>query len=160
MAKGGGSSNKTACSGIESLLEEKALEAFLAEKVRALGVAACPPYGSPSSWANFARETMKTIKLASAGFLDSLPPRGRKSAPLSGIRNGKPGFQRSRKTRFGRAVRRTFLPMKRALSACPATPARARWGSEFPATPTVIAMGKITRDGFFLEILEKNPAPC
>lgn len=75
VAKGGGSSNKTAFFQMsKALLEPAALEAFIREKVRALGVAACPPYrlamviGGTSPEAN-----LKALKLATTELLDGLP---------------------------------------------------------------------------------------
>ena len=80
IAKGGGSSNKIALfQESKARLEDGALEAFLAEKIRALGVAACPPYRIAVVVGGLSPEmTLKTVKLASAGFLDGLPKRGSK----------------------------------------------------------------------------------
>ena len=73
MAKGGGSSNKIALfQESKARLEDGALESFLAEKIRALGVAACPPYRIAVVVGGLSPEmTLKTVKLASAGFLIS-----------------------------------------------------------------------------------------
>ncbi len=75
IAKGGGSSNKTVFfQKTKSLLSDEALAAFLRRELRALGVAACPPYhlalvvGGPSPEMN-----LKVLKLATAGALDCLP---------------------------------------------------------------------------------------
>jgi len=75
VAKGGGSSNKTALfQETKALLNERSLTQFLREKVRALGVAACPPYhlglvvGGTSPELN-----LKLLKLATTGALDHLP---------------------------------------------------------------------------------------
>jgi fumarate hydratase class I len=69
MAKGGGSANKTVLhQGNKALLNEKALEEFLRDKISALGVAACPPYtivvvvGGTSP-----EQNLKVMKQASAG---------------------------------------------------------------------------------------------
>ncbi len=78
VAKGGGSSNKTLLfQETKALLNENTLAQFLREKVRALGVAACPPYhlglvvGGTSPELN-----LKLLKLATAGALDHLPRAG------------------------------------------------------------------------------------
>ncbi len=78
VAKGGGSANKSLLfQETKALLNPASLEKFMAEKMRALGTAACPPYhlvfviGGTS-----AEMTMKTVKLASAGYLDRLPTTG------------------------------------------------------------------------------------
>jgi len=78
MAKGGGSANKSQLwQETKALLNPERLEAFLADKMRHLGTAACPPYhvavvvGGTS-----AEAAMKTVKLASARYLDGLPTSG------------------------------------------------------------------------------------
>ncbi len=75
IAKGGGSANKTFLyQETKALLHPDRLKPFLVEKMKGLGTAACPPYhlafviGGTS-----AEETLKTVKLASAKYLDSLP---------------------------------------------------------------------------------------
>ncbi|MDD3787445.1 MAG: fumarate hydratase [Petrimonas sp.] len=78
IAKGGGSANKTYLyQETKALLTPEKLEAFLTEKMKSLGTAACPPYhiafviGGTSAEAN-----LKTVKLASAKYYDNLPSEG------------------------------------------------------------------------------------
>jgi fumarate hydratase class I len=78
LAKGGGSANKTYLfQQTKALLNPTSLEAFLVEKMKTLGTAACPPYhvafviGGTS-----AEATLKVVKLASAKELDNLPTTG------------------------------------------------------------------------------------
>jgi fumarate hydratase, class I len=78
LAKGGGSANKTFLfQETKALLNPASLSAFLLDKMRLLGTAACPPYhlavviGGTS-----AEATLKTVKLASAHYLDGLPTSG------------------------------------------------------------------------------------
>ncbi|HRW63524.1 MAG TPA: fumarate hydratase, partial [Bacteroidales bacterium] len=78
IAKGGGSANKTALfQQTKALLTPEKLEAFLIEKLKSLGTAACPPYhvafviGGTS-----AEATLKAVKMASAKYYDSLPTTG------------------------------------------------------------------------------------
>jgi len=78
IAKGGGSANKSMLfQETKALLNPEKLEAFLVEKIKNLGTAACPPYhiaiviGGTS-----AEDTLKTVKLASAKYLDNLPTSG------------------------------------------------------------------------------------
>ena len=78
MAKGGGSANKSYLyQETKAVLNEKAMMAFLEEKIRSLGTAACPPYhlaivvgGTSAEYA------LKTAKYASAHYLDALPTSG------------------------------------------------------------------------------------
>ena len=78
ITKGGGSANKTFLyQQTKSLLNEEALIKFVKEKIKELGTSACPPYhlalviGGTS-----AEATLKTVKEASAGYLDQLPLTG------------------------------------------------------------------------------------
>jgi fumarate hydratase class I len=81
IAKGGGSANKTYLyQETKATLTPKNLVNFMKEKMKTLGTAACPPYhlafvvGGTSAEAN-----LKTVKLASAGYLDNLPTKGSES---------------------------------------------------------------------------------
>ncbi|MGE3783577.1 MAG: fumarate hydratase [Alphaproteobacteria bacterium] len=80
IAKGGGSANKSFLyQQTKAVLNPKSLRQFLDEKLRTLGTAACPPYhlaiviGGTSAEMN-----LKTVKLASCRYLDSLPTAGNK----------------------------------------------------------------------------------
>src|SRR3979411_736601 len=81
MAKGGGSANKSFLfQATPSVLTRDRMLAFLKEKVLTLGTAACPPYHLAIVIGGTSAELcMKTVKLASARYLDALPTRG--SAP-------------------------------------------------------------------------------
>src|SRR5216684_7481278 len=78
MAKGGGSANKSYLyQQTKAVLNPDSMLAFLEEKIRSLGTAACPPYhlaivigGTSAEYA------LKTAKYASARYLDSLPHAG------------------------------------------------------------------------------------
>lgn len=81
ITKGGGSANKTFLyQQTKSLLNEESLVKFIKEKIKDLGTSACPPYhlalviGGTS-----AEATLKTVKEASAGYLDNLPTTGNAS---------------------------------------------------------------------------------
>ncbi len=78
VCKGGGSANKTYLfQETKALLNPETLEAFLLQKMKTIGTAACPPYhlafviGGTSAEAN-----LKTVKLASTKYYDSLPTSG------------------------------------------------------------------------------------
>lgn len=81
ITKGGGSANKTFLyQQSKSLLNEESLTRFIKDKIKDLGTSACPPYhlalviGGTS-----AEATLKTVKEASAGYLDHLPTSGNAS---------------------------------------------------------------------------------
>ena len=77
IAKGGGSANKTYLyQETKALLTPGKLEAFLIEKMKSLGTAACPPYHLAFVWWHLAEANLKTVKLASTKYYDNLPPKG------------------------------------------------------------------------------------
>ena len=78
MAKGGGSANKTFLyQATPSILTHERMIAFLKEKILTLGTAACPPYHLAIVIGGLSAElTLKTVKLASARYLDALPTSG------------------------------------------------------------------------------------
>ncbi len=78
MAKGGGSANKTYMfQETKALLNPESLEAFLVEKMKTLGTAACPPYHVAFVIGGTSAEAcLKTVKLASAKYYDNLPTTG------------------------------------------------------------------------------------
>jgi fumarate hydratase, class I len=161
MAKGGGSANKSYLyQETKAVLSPAALERFLEEKIRSLGTAACPPYhlaiviGGTS--AEFA---LKTAKYASARYLDTLPTSGSMSAHgfrdpdleqqvLEITRRAGIGAQFGGKY-FCHDVRVVRLP--RHGASCPVAIAVS-------CSADRQALGKITRDGVFLERLETDPA--
>src|SRR6202044_3594770 len=157
MAKGGGSANKSYLyQETKAVLSPGAMAKFLEEKIRSLGTAACPPYhlaivvGGTS--AEFA---LKTAKYASARYLDTLPTAG--SAAAHGFRDTELEQQVLEITRragigaqfggkyFCHDVRVIRLP--RHGASCPVAIAVS-------CSADRQALGKITRDGVFLERLE------
>jgi fumarate hydratase class I len=161
MAKGGGSANKSYLyQETKAVLNPDALRAFLDAKIRTLGTAACPPYhlaiviGGTS-----AEATLKTAKLASARYLDTLPTTG--NADGRGFRDLALEEQVLGLTRamgigaqfggkyFCHDVRVIRLP--RHGASCPI-------GIAVSCSADRQALGKITRDGVFLEELERDPA--
>ncbi|MDP7573336.1 MAG: fumarate hydratase, partial [Myxococcota bacterium] len=161
VAKGGGSANKTFLfQETKALLNPESLVRFVAEKIRAIGTSACPPYhlalvvGGPS-----AEFTLKTVKLASCHYLDGLPREGNE---------------------LGRAFRDTELEAT-VLKLCNETGIGAQFGGKYFAhdvrvirlprhgASCPVGLGvscsadrqikaKINADGIFLEQLETNPA--
>src|SRR4051794_6167803 len=78
IAKGGGSANKAFLyQSTPAVLNERDLDAFVRGKLKEIGTSACPPYhlavviGGTSAEAN-----LKTVKLASCGYYDHIPPHG------------------------------------------------------------------------------------
>ncbi|MGZ4428918.1 MAG: fumarate hydratase [Nocardioidaceae bacterium] len=161
MAKGGGSANKSFLyQETKAVLNPTRMLEFLDEKIRSLGTAACPPYhlavviGGTS--AEFA---LKTAKYASAHYLDNLPTSG--SMAAHGFRDLELEEEVFRLTQsfgigaqfggkyFCHDVRVVRLP--RHGASCPVAIAVS-------CSADRQALGKITREGVFLEQLERDPA--
>ncbi len=161
MAKGGGSANKSFLyQETKAVLSPERMLTFLDEKLRSLGTAACPPYhlaivvGGTS--AEFA---LKTAKYASAKYLDALPTEGSMSA--HGFRDLELEQQVLELTRsfgigaqfggkyFCHDVRVVRLP--RHGASCPVAIAVS-------CSADRQALAKITKEGVFLEQLERDPA--
>ncbi len=161
MAKGGGSANKSFLyQETKALLNPDSLSSFLEEKLRNLGTSACPPYhlavviGGTS-----AEHTLKVAKYASAHYLDNLPTSGNISGHafrdldweeriLEMTRNFGIGAQFGGKY-FCHDVRVIRLPRHGASNPV---------GIAVSCSADRQALGKITKEGIFLEILEEDPA--
>lgn len=161
IAKGGGSANKTFLyQQSKSLLNEASLRKFIREKIEDLGTSACPPYHLAIVIGGTSAEmTLKTVKLASAGYLDDLPPKG--DAAGRAFRDHEwekkveqicqeygVGAQFGGKY-FVHDVRVIRLP--RHAASCPV-------GIGVSCSADRNIRGKITAEGIFLEQLETNPA--
>jgi fumarate hydratase, class I len=161
MAKGGGSANKSFLyQETKAVLNPDAMLRFLDEKLRSLGTAACPPYhlaivvGGTS-----AEHALKTAKLASAKYLDTLPTSG--SMDAYGFRDLDMELQVLELTRqfgigaqfggvyFCHDVRVVRLP--RHGASCPVAIAVS-------CSADRQALAKVTPAGVFLEQLETEPA--
>ncbi len=161
LAKGGGSANKTFLyQETKALLNPESLLRFVSEKIRTLGTSACPPYHLALVIGGLSAEhTLKTVKLASARYLDGLPTRGNEG---------------------GRAFRDPALE-EQVLRLCNETGIGAQFGGKYFAHDVRVIrlprhgascpvglgvscsadrqiLAKITREGVFLEQLEENPA--
>ena len=161
MAKGGGSANKSYLyQETKAVLNSKRMAAFLEEKLRALGTAACPPYhlaivvGGTS--AEFA---LKTAKYASAKYLDSLPRAGTMGAHgFRDVELEQEVLEITRRTGIGAQFGGKYFCHDVRVVRLP------RHGASCPVAIAVScsadrqALGKITRDGIFLEQLETDPA--
>ncbi len=161
MAKGGGSANKSYLyQETKALLNPESMLRFLEEKMRSLGTAACPPYhlavvvgGTSAEYA------LKTAKLASARYLDSLPGEGNDLG--RGFRDRSLEEQvlaLAQKTGIGAQFGGKYFCHDVRVIRLP------RHGASCPVAIAVScaadrqALGKITAEGVFLEQLETDPA--
>ncbi len=161
IAKGGGSANKSYLfQETKALLNEKTLLPWLFEKMKTLGTAACPPYhlavvigGTSAEYA------VEVAKLASTHYLDSLPTAG--SAAGHGFRDldlEQQVLKLAQQTGIGAQFGGKYFCHDVRVIRLP------RHGASCPVAMAVScsadrqALGKITRDGIFLEQLETDPA--
>jgi len=161
MAKGGGSANKSFLyQETKALLNPESMLAFVEAKMRSLGTAACPPYHLALVVGGTSAEVaLKVAKLASARYLDSLPTEG--NALGRGFRDRELEQQiltLSQKTGIGAQFGGKYFCHDVRVVRLP------RHGASCPVAIAVScsadrqALGKITKDGVFLEQLEADPA--
>ena len=161
MAKGGGSANKSYLfQETKAVLNPKALRQFLQTQIAKIGTAACPPYhlavviGGCS-----AEQTLKTVKYASTRYYDNLPTHGSdgghafrdiefEKVVMSICQEIGMGAQFGGKY-FAHDVRVLRLP--RHGASCPI-------GIGVSCSADRQALGKINKDGIWLELLEADPA--
>ncbi len=161
MAKGGGSANKSMLfQETKALLNPKSLAAFLDQKLRSLGTAACPPYhlavviGGTS-----AEQTLKVAKLASARYLDDLPTTGNNlGRAFRDVEWEQKVVEIARASGIGAQFGGKYFCHDARVIRLP------RHGASCPVALAVScsadrqALGKITKDGVFLEQLEIEPS--
>ena len=162
IAKGGGSANKSFLyQETKAILNPTSFMEWLDEKLRSIGTAACPPYhlaiviGGTS-----AEHTVKTAKLASTKYLDSLPTSG-DAATGHGFRDlelEQAVLELTRTLGIGAQFGGKYFCHDVRVVRLP------RHGASLPIAIAVScsadrqAKAKITKDGVFLEVLERDPA--
>ncbi|MGD9309220.1 MAG: fumarate hydratase [Desulfosarcina sp.] len=161
IAKGGGSANKTYLfQETKAVLNPGTLVDFLTAKMKTLGTAACPPYhlafvvGGTSAEFN-----LKTVKLASAGYLDHLPAAG--SDVGHGFRDRaleKELLMRSRELGIGAQFGGRYFCHDVRVVRLPRHGASCPIGIGVSCSADRNIKAKITAEGIFLEQLETDPA--
>ncbi len=161
MAKGGGSANKSLLfQETKALLNPSSLMTWLDEKLRTLGTAACPPYHLAIVIGGTSAEmTLKTAKLASARVLDTLPTEGNElGRGFRDVALERDVLALTQKFGIGAQFGGKYFCHDVRVIRLP------RHGASCPVAIAVScsadrqALGKITRDGVFLEQLETDPA--
>ena len=161
MAKGGGSANKSYLfQETKALLNEKTLLPWLFEKMKTLGTAACPPYHLAVVIGGTSAElAVETAKLASAHYLDGLPTEG--SALGHAFRDVEleaKVLKLSQETGIGAQFGGKYFCHDVRVIRLPRHGASCPVGMAVSCSADRQALGKITRDGVFLERLETDPA--
>ena len=161
IAKGGGSANKSFLyQETKAVLNPTSFMNWLDEKLRSLGTAACPPYhlavviGGTS-----AEQAVETAKLASARYLDTLPTAGSKLGhAFRDLDMEQRILKLSQETGIGAQFGGKYFCHDVRVIRLP------RHGASCPVAMAVSCsadrqmLGKITKDGIFLEQLETDPA--
>jgi fumarate hydratase class I len=161
MAKGGGSANKFKLfQETKAILNDKSMALFLHEKVFDLGTAACPPYhiaiviGGTS-----AEATLKTVKLASAGYLDGLPTEGHPGGQaFRDLEWEARAEQIARETQIGAQFKGKYLAHDIRVIRLPRHAASCPVGIGVSCSADRNVKAKITSDGIFIEKLERDPS--
>ncbi|MCI0432005.1 MAG: fumarate hydratase [Rhodospirillales bacterium] len=161
IAKGGGSANKTFLyQQTKALLNPKALLQFLDEKIRTLGTAACPPYHLAIVIGGTSAEmTLKTVKLASCRYLDTLPTEGsRLGHAFRDLALEEEVLQLTRRMGIGAQFGGKYFCHDVRVIRLPRHGASCPVGVGVSCAADRQILGKITYEGVFLEQLEANPA--
>ena len=161
MAKGGGSANKSYLfQETKALLNPESLLAFVEAKLKSLGTAACPPYhlalvvGGTS-----AEQTLKVAKLASARYLDTLPTTGNdQGRGFRDLELEAKIFELSQKTGIGAQFGGKYFCHDVRVIRLPRHGASCPVGIAVSCSADRQVLGKITKEGVFLEELEHDPA--
>ena len=160
VTKGGGSANKTMLyQETKALLNPASLEKFLTEKMMTLGTAGCPPYhlvfviGGTS-----AEACLKTVKLASAGYLDQLPSSGNAHGrAFRDTETEKRMLEQAYKSGYGAQFGGKYFALDLRVVRLPRHGASCPVGMGVSCSADRNVKGKIDRDGIWLEELEREP---
>ena len=161
VAKGGGSANKTFLyQGTPSLLTPERLREFLREKILTLGTAACPPYhlaiviGGTS-----AEQNLKTVKLASTRYLDTLPVQGSDDGTaFRDVEMERQVHAMTQSMGIGAQFGGKYFCHDVRVVRLPRHGASLPIGLGVSCSADRQALGKITAEGVFLERLETDPS--
>ncbi len=160
VAKGGGSANKTFLfQETKALLNPKGLEKFITDKLSYLGTSACPPYhlvlviGGTS-----AEACMKTVKLASAKYLDHLPVTGNNEGrAFRCLETEKLVLKIAQNTGIGAQFGGKYFALDVRVIRMPRHGASCPVGLGVSCSADRNIKAKINKDGIWLEKMETNP---
>ncbi len=161
IAKGGGSANKAFLfQATPSILTHERMLAFLKEKVLTLGTAACPPYHLAIVIGGTSAElTMKTVKLASTKYYDTLPTEGGEDGhAFRDLNMEAEVLKMTQATGVGAQFGGKYFCHDVRVIRLPRHGASLPIGLGVSCAADRQAVAKITRDGVFLEQLEQHPA--
>jgi fumarate hydratase class I len=160
VSKGGGSANKTFLyQETKALLNPTRLKEFCVEKMKSLGTAACPPYHMAFVIGGTSAENcLKTVKLASTKYYDALPTTGNEHGrAFRDIELEKELLELARNVGIGAQFGGKYLALDIRVVRLPRHGASCPVGLGVSCSADRQAKAKITKDGIFLEKLEKDP---
>jgi fumarate hydratase class I len=161
VAKGGGSANKMSLyQETKALLNPASLEKFLTEKMKTLGTAGCPPYHLAFVVGGTSAETcMKTVKLATTGYLDHLPTSGNAHGrAFRDVELEEKILQAAYKSGYGAQFGGKYFALDVRIIRLPRHGASCPVGMGVSCSADRNIKAKITADGIWLEKLERDPA--
>jgi fumarate hydratase, class I len=161
IAKGGGSGNKVYLfQETKAVLTPENLVDFMTAKMKTLGTAACPPYHLAFVVGGTSAEmTLKTVKLATAGYLDNLPVKGNALGhAFRDLELEEMLLQRSRELKLGAQFGGKYFCLDTRVIRLPRHGASCPIGLGVSCSADRNIKAKITREGIFLEQLETDPA--
>lgn len=160
IAKGGGSANKTFLfQETKALLNPDTLKSFCVAKMATLGTSACPPYHLSIVIGGTSAETnLKTVKMASTRYYDELPTSGNEHGrAFRDVELEKELLAMSRDIGIGAQFGGKHFALDVRVVRLPRHGASCPVGIGVSCSADRQAKAKITKDGIFLEKLEKNP---
>ena len=160
VTKGGGSANKTYLyQETKALLNPKRLKEFCLEKMRSLGTAACPPYHLAFVIGGTSAETcLKTVKLATTRYYDELPTSGNEHGQaFRDVELENELLAIARQIGIGAQFGGKYLALDIRVIRLPRHGASCPVGLGVSCSADRQAKAKITKEGIYLEKLEKNP---
>ena len=161
IAKGGGSANKSFLyQETPARLNKESMLTFLDEKIRTLGTAACPPYHlSIVIGGTSAEFNLKTVKLASTRYLDNLPKEGGVlGQAFRDLEMEQEILELTRQMGIGAQFGGKYFCHDVRVVRLPRHGASLPIGLGVSCSADRQIVGKISKDGIFLEELERNPA--
>ncbi|MBX9939278.1 MAG: FumA C-terminus/TtdB family hydratase beta subunit [Candidatus Obscuribacterales bacterium] len=161
IAKGGGSANKTfLLQETKSVLNPQSLRKLLVEKIAGLGTSACPPYHLAIVIGGLSAEmTLKTVKLASCHYLDSLPTEGDKTGrAFRDLELEKEVLEITRELGIGAQFGGKYFCHDVRVIRLPRHGASLPIGIGVSCSADRQILGRIDKDGIWLEQLEQDPA--
>jgi fumarate hydratase class I len=160
VTKGGGSANKTTLyQETKALLNPASLEKFLTEKMKTLGTAGCPPYHLAFVIGGTSAEAcLKTVKLATTGYLDRLPTTGNAlGRAFRDVELENRILEQAYRSGYGAQFGGKYFALDVRIIRLPRHGASCPVGMGVSCSADRNIKAKINQDGIWLEQLEREP---